>query len=418
MPISTSLQENVLSLLCFSPEHVDLIASNINVDMFDNEIYREIAEKAIRHHKRYKKAIRGHLPDVFEKQLDKSKNKKKADIYEAVIKGIHDLYREVDPEFVMTQLKKFVHEQTTRLTLKKAVELFQEGKMDAVDRVLRERDRTRLDTFDPGLRFSRDMPRTLAFLRHQDELFTSGIPYLDTLGVVPVRKELFTMVGLPGTGKSMGLVHIGKFNILAMETVVHITLEMSEERSAQRYVQAILAIAKRSYEMRNMDLTLDNYGRVIEMKLDKLPGIWSLRDDNIATKIERKLNRLMTPRLIIKEFPTGQLTIDMLEAYLENLQANLRIRPSILIVDYADLMNIDAKNMRIETGKIYQMLRGLAIQYNMAVVTASQANRAGQDVTTLTRKHLAEDFSKVAISDNVVTYNQTGPESTGTDSIR
>jgi replicative DNA helicase len=182
---------------------------------------------------------------------------------------------------------------------------------------------------------------------------------------------------------------------------------MSEQRCAQRYVQSLLAIAKRSYEMRNMDLTLDGYGRVIEMKLDKLRGIWSLGDDNIATKIEKKLNRLMTPRLIIKQFPTGQLTPEMLEAYIENLQSNLRIRIGLLIVDYPDLMHMDAKYLRVETGKIYQMLRGFGIQYDMAVVAASQANRVGEGVTTLTRKHLAEDYSKVAISDNVVTYNQT-----------
>lgn len=79
----------------------------------------------------------------------------------------------------------------------------------------------------------------------------------------------------------------------------------------------------------------------------------------------------------------------------------------MLIVDYADLMYLDAAHLRVDTGRVYKELRGLAVEYNIAVVTASQANRVGESVKLLTRKHLAEDFSKVAISDNVVTYNQT-----------
>jgi replicative DNA helicase len=409
MAMSGSLEENVLTLLCFSKKHVELISSNVSVDHFTNEVYRDIAEKAVRYYKKYKKPIAGHLPDVFEKQLDKEKSRKKAEVYETVLKGLYELRDEINPEFVLQELEKFVNSQSIRLTLKKAVELYQEGKIDAIDRLLKERENKMMDVFDTGILFGSDMKRTLAFLNTHEEYFTTGIPYLDMLGVVPVRKELLTTVGLPGTGKSWAMVHIGKYNVFARETVVHVTLEMSEDRCAQRYVQSMLAVAKRSYKMHNIDLKLDKYGCVSNMKLYSLPvnELISLQDDGIKSKIKKRMRVIMRPRLIIKQFPTGQLTIDMLVSYLENLRAYAKIIPDILIVDYADLMNIDSKYLRVETGKIYQQLRGLAIQYNMAVITASQANRVGQDVTTLTRKHLAEDFSKVSISDNVITYNQT-----------
>jgi len=104
--------------------------------------------------------------------------------------------------------------------------------------------------------------------------------------------------------------------------------------------------------------------------------------------------------------------MEMLKAYLENLSTFYHIFPDLLIIDYADLMHIDSAHLRVDTGKIYKDLRGLAVQYGIAIVTASQANRAGEGdgIRLLTRKNLAEDFSKVAIADNVITYNQTAAE--------
>jgi replicative DNA helicase len=406
----SSLQENVLTLLCFSKEHVNSVANIVSVDLFDNEIYREIAEKAITYFKKFKKPIANHLPDVFEKQLNKEKNRKRAETFEIVLKGLRSIKNDINTEFVLQELHKFVHSQGLRLTLKRAVELYQEGKLDQIDKLLDERKKRVVDMFDPGLLFIKDMDRTLAFLYQHEELFCTGVDQLDDMGIVPARKELFTRVGASGTGKSWAMTHIGKSNVMTRETVVHVSLEMSEQRCAQRYVQAMLAIAKNKRDIKTINLTGDEHGKINELELDRLTNIWSLKDDKIDTLIRKKLNKLRKPRLIIKQFPTGQLTIDTLVAYLENLRIYAKVFPDILIIDYADLMNIDTKNLRIDTGRIYKDLRGLAMQYNMAVVTASQSNRSGEDVTTITRKHIAEDFSKIAISDNVIIYNQTKEE--------
>ena len=70
-------------------------------------------------------------------------------------------------------------------------------------------------------------------------------------------------------------------------------------------------------------------------------------------------------------------------------------------------MNIDKDNVRVATGRTYQDLRGLGVERHVAVVTASQANRTAEGTKWLTRKYLAEDYSKVAIADNLITFNQT-----------
>lgn len=409
-PAAKSLQENILVMLCYNDEHIKTLISNVKIEMFDNEFYRDIADKAIKYYKEFGRTPADHLADLFEKQLA-SKNKVQAKTYEQVLVSINTLKDDIHPKFVMRELNKFVREQNMRLALHQAVTFFQEGKLDDVDRLLDNR-KTVIDTFDQGLMFGSDMERTLSFLYNEDEIFWTGIPQLDELGVAPARGELFTFVGLPSTGKSWGLVHLGKMNLLTRSTVLHISLEMSEPKCSMRYVQSLLSIAKSSRDMRQIELTTNKYGVADDMELVKVLNYSSLKDDDIGAKISAKLGKFKfkKPRLIIKQFPTGMLTIDMLKAYLENLATYCNIHPDILIVDYADLMALDSKFLRVETGQIYQKLRGLAIEHDMAVVTASQANRVGENVVTLTRKHLAEDFSKVAISDNVVTYNQTAYE--------
>ena len=408
MAAEKHLQENVLAMLCHNLEYIQTLVVNISTELFDNEVYRDIADASLLYFKKYKKPIGIHLPDVFSKKINDTKNRRQAEVYKETIIALKDLHDELDPRFVMGELNKFIKMQTTRLALKQAVELYQRGDIDAIDDLLEERRTKTIDAFDPGLMFAKDMNRTLSFLNYEEELFSSGIKELDELGISPARQELFVDVGLPNTGKTMGLIHKGKMNLLMRETVVHVSLEMSEKKCSMRYVQTLLAMAKTRRDMRMIRLDTDRNGIVSNMSISAiLEGYSTLQDENARGKIEKKLLKLRRPKLVIKTFPTGMLSIDMLRAYIYNLRAYCNIHPTVLIIDYADLMSLDAKNLRVETGQIYQKLRGIAVENDFAVVTASQANRVGENVVTLTRKHLAEDFSKVAIADNVITYNQT-----------
>jgi len=118
-------------------------------------------------------------------------------------------------------------------------------------------------------------------------------------------------------------------------------------------------------------------------------------------------NRL---KIWIKRFPTGALTIQGLETYLDAMDNYHHFQPDVIIVDYADLMSISSMNLRIETGNLYKELRRIAVERNVAVATASQSNRLGEDAKVISLKHLAEDYSKAAIADNILAYCQTSQE--------
>ena len=124
----------------------------------------------------------------------------------------------------------------------------------------------------------------------------------------------------------------------------------------------------------------------------------------------KRHRKTLNSDLIIKEFPTNSLTVDGLRAYLESLKLMQGFVPDIILVDYADLLHKSRENLRLELQGIYEELRRLAVEENVAVATATQANRQAESARHVSLEHLAEDYAKAAISDKIVTFSQTQQE--------
>jgi len=406
--MNTFLQENILALLCFDKESIPLISNSIDINIIESNIYREIAKQAISYYQTYKAPISAHLPDVFADILN-GKDKSKANLYSQVILNLNSLSKDINKEYVISNLEKFVRQQSLKLSITKAVDLVEQGKIDEAELELSKSSKNRLSLFNPGS-FIHDYKESLRFLNKEEACYSCGIKELDVLGIGPAMKELFLMVALPGYGKTWFLIHMGKYGLLQKKKVLHITLEMSEEKVCMRYFQSLFSVSKNDSYQKSPELKVDELGRISNINYVQLNKIHTLKDTDIKQFLKSKITSLKTPKLIVKEFPTSQLTIEHLRVYLENLESQYKFIPDILIIDYADLMRIDSTNVRLDTGRVLKELRGLAVENNFAIVTVSQANRVGEDAKLITRKHLAEDYSKVAIADNLITFNQSQEE--------
>jgi len=117
-------------------------------------------------------------------------------------------------------------------------------------------------------------------------------------------------------------------------------------------------------------------------------------------------------QLIIKEFPVGQLNVNQIRALLVQLKLHHEFVPEILIVDYLELLRpnrqIDAEYMAQE--RIAQELRGLAMEHNLLVWTATQTNRSGKKVATITDAELGDSYGKIRPADWAISLNQTEEE--------
>ena len=407
--LNLSLQENIITLLCFFNDEAVFVRNSIDLELFDSSIYRDIANHAIHYIDQFDKAPNDHIADLLEAQLN-DKNIKKAKLYEDVLHSLYGLKEGLNTEYVLSQLTTFVRQQQLKSGITEAVKAVKNGDLDTAENVLGEALKYDLHAFEPGT-FMHDTANSLDFLRHQNSGLVTGIGELDKRGLGPARKELQVFLAPPKSGKTWYLVHLGKLAAMQGKKVMHITLEMSEPKMLQRYFQSFFSITTR--KVTDLPVTVlekDDEGTLIGIDSDYINRP-AFSDDNVKQLLLSKVGAFGTQfQILVKQFPTSSLTIKHLKAYLDTVERAYKFVPDLLIVDYADLMKLDSNNLRADTGRVYKELRGLAVERNIAAATASQSNRAGLDAKVITEAHLAEDFSKAAIADMVMTYNQTQHE--------
>lgn len=408
--LSGAIQENVLTLLCFDAKRANLVRAALGSPrLFESVIFREVAGHAFDFLEQFGEPIGEHLADQLEPILQ-GEDKRKAEVYKNLLVNLHHARGSVNGEYVLSQLQKFVRQQHIKAALVQAVEAVEGGNVDEAELAMHKGLSSQVYNFDAGTSLS-DTDAALRFMDQIDDGISTGIDVLDRADCKPRKKEMFLIMAPPSRGKSWALMHLGKWAILQRQTVVHITLEMSEARCAQRYLQGFFSISKRQAEVKVPMFTKDENGQMSDVFYETLERT-TLQDPDIRQRLSRRIKRELTRRapLIIKEFATGSLTLTKLEAYLDGLERYHKIIPDYVVLDYPDLMEIDAKNQRTETGALLKGLRGLAVKRNFGLVAATQSNREGSRAKVLDEDNVAEDYSKIMIADTIVSYSQTAAE--------
>jgi archaellum biogenesis ATPase FlaH len=198
-----------------------------------------------------------------------------------------------------------------------------------------------------------------------------------TGGGIP-NKTLNVVMAGTGVGKSMFLCHHASACLKQNKRVLYITCEMAEERIAERI------------DANMMDITLDT--------LKTLP----------KEMYDRKLQRAtknVTGRLIVKEYPTAVANVMHFRSLLEELKIKRNFIPDIIFIDY---LNICA-SARFKAGSsvnsytfikaIAEELRGLAVEMNVPIITATQTNRSGYSNSDVSLEDTSESFGLPATAD-------------------
>lgn len=414
MELTGAIQEALITLLCYDPDPrgAKMVRSLIEPKLFD-VYYRDIAQAAHDYIDKYGKPPGEHTLDLFD--VLKSRNEETAEFYSRIYQSMRATKKGVNRDYVVTHATAFARHQRLKRGITVAVDLLNNAKsVSAVDEA--ETEITKClkgthDLFDVGIRLG-DPVRSLSFLEQQLESFPTGIPALDRYSLGPARKTLHVFAALQGMGKSWWLMHLAKMAMLNRKRVVHITLEMSQEKCAMRYLQSLFSITKRqAKELYYHTFKKDEKGKFLSLRQKTLSGRPSFTDEHIRRYLAPKLKALLRRSpIIIKEFPPGRLSPKELTGYLDSMEGAIGFIPDLLIVDYADLMKIDPKNRREGIGQTYIDLRATGVERNIAVASASQANRSAVGARWITRKHIAEDVSKISTADNILTYSQTHAE--------
>jgi archaellum biogenesis ATPase FlaH len=197
-----------------------------------------------------------------------------------------------------------------------------------------------------------------------------------TKGGVPSKTLNIALAGT-GVGKSLFMCHVASSFLTQGQNVLYITLEMAEERIAER-IDANL-----------FDVTIDDL-HVMPKELY----------DNKLTKLEGKTKG----KLIIKEYPTASAHAGHFRSLLNELALKKSFKPQVIFIDY---LNICASS-RFKGGNISsyfyikaiaEELRGLAVEFDVPIFSATQTTRTGYVSTDIGLEDTSESFGLPATAD-------------------
>lgn len=409
--LSGALQENLLTLLCFDDSHCKIARAALTPQLFESSVFREVAGIAISFIDQYGEAVKEHLPDHLEDIL-KGDDARKAASYKRLLDNLFLSRDSLNAEYVLSQLQAFVRGQTFKSGLVQAVEAMEDGNIEAAEVAMQKALSKQVISFAAGLNL-KDPAQMGALLDGDlnEPGFELGIPELDRMGIIPRRKELFLLIAPRGRGKSWFITHCSKMALLQRWSVVIITLEMSEKRYAARTIQTFFSVTERESSVRLAQLIRGKDGSLDDVLYEEVERL-SLGNQADRSQLRSRILRDFSRRkpIYIKQFPNGSASMTDIEAYLDQLERFEGFVPDLICLDYPDLVKHDAKNKRIELGRIVEEFRGLGVKRNAACVTVSQGNRDSEEATTVTGAMVAEDISKLATVDVCLTLSRTDME--------
>ena len=411
--LTESLQEAVLAALAFDVKHGGLIAAQVQPENFSG-LYRDVATAVLNYRQRYNKPPgTAHLEHIFSAaQLDPSNRANHA--LRRILITLSQQAEGINGEYVLSQTQGFIRHQKLGAALLAANERYVQGgeaSTGETEDILQAALRFRETTLDAGT-FLSEVGKSSAFAIKGEDFYTLGIASLDKLGIGLVPKELLLYIAPKNAGKSWLCVHAGRQALLQKAKVLHVSCEMRESLVLDRYYQSFFGLAMRPDRFNKVTFERDELERLTGFKIKKAKPRLDFTEPGFAAILARKVGHWGTRfnRLVIKDFPSGTLTIKQLTGHLDYLELVHKFVPNVLVVDYPDLFALPVKDFRLALGRVFVDLRGLASERNMALVAPTQTNRAGIEAKRVSSTNVSEDVSKLFTADTVLAYSQTTAE--------
>jgi archaellum biogenesis ATPase FlaH len=236
-------------------------------------------------------------------------------------------------------------------------------------------------SFDPhvGHDYLEDYQERYDFYHLKEEKISFGLDYFDkiTKGGIPNKTLNIALAGT-GVGKSLFMCSFASSVLLQGKNVLYITLEMAEERIAER-----------------IDANLLN---------TNIQDITEIPKPIFNTKVE-SLQKKTQGKLFIKEYPTASAHCGHFESLLKELHIKKDFIPDIIFIDYLNICT----SSRYKSGSninsytiiksIAEELRGLAVKYKVPVISATQTTRSGSTNSDPDLTDTSESFGLPATAD-------------------
>ena len=369
----------ILSNLIFNKEYVSKVIPFIKTDYFEDLAKKVIFEEISTFIQEYDKDISKEIVLIeLENRSDLTEETYKQCVH--IIDCLEEISSEI--QWLIDTTEKWCKERAIYLALMEAIQIAdgndEKKTRDAIPSILQDALSVGFDSH-VGHDYLDDYQERYEFYRKKEDRVEFDLEYFNkiTKGGLPNKTLNIALAGT-GVGKSLFMCHVASSVLLQGRNVLYITMEMAEERIAER-----------------IDANLLN----INIKdISEVPkAIFDSKLTHIAEKTQGTL--------IIKEYPTASAHAGHFKALLNELQLKKSFRPDIIFIDY---LNICASsryrgnstvNSYSYIKAIAEELRGLAVEANVPIVSATQTTRSGYGSSDVELTDTSESFGLPATAD-------------------
>jgi len=373
-----SIEDLIFSSLIHNEDYIRTTLPYIKPEYFVNNEYRVIFGLIEEHFIKYNVA-----PTQAALKIELDNLTLNQDSYADVVQCIGRLQKQdTDYDWLLSQTEKYCQDKAIYNAIMESIQVI-DGKVKDKDKgalpeILSEALSVSFDQHI-GHDFIEDADARYEFYHQKVERLPFDIDYLNkiTRGGIP-RKTLNVILAGTGVGKTLMMCHFAAANLMAGKNVLYITLEMAEERISERIDANLMSIPLND---------LETYPR-----------------ETYQTKIKRIRDKT-SGKLIVKEYPTASVGSGHFRHLLNELKMKKKFVPDIIYIDYLNLCTSSrikgSANVNSYTlvKSIAEELRGLAVEYNLPIFTATQTNRTGFTSSDVGLEDTSESFGLPATAD-------------------
>ena len=369
----------ILRNLLHSEEYIRKVIPFIKAEYFEDTNQRIVFEEILKFVEEYNQPATSEVLCI--------ETEKRKDINDTYFKEITHLIgclEDVPTEFnwLIDTTEKWCRDRAIYLALMESIHIAdgndEKKNRDSIPTILSDALAVSFDTH-VGHDYLVDYEKRYESYHRKEEKIEFDLEYFNkvTKGGLPNKTLNIALAGT-GVGKSLFMCHVASSALLQGRNVLYITLEMAEERIAER-----------------IDANLLN---VPIQDISELPkSMFESKVNNLAKKTQGTL--------IIKEYPTASAHAGHFKSLLNELALKKSFRPDIIFIDYLNICSSSrfrgGSNVNSYTlvKSIAEELRGLAVEFNVPIVSATQTTRSGYGSSDVELTDTSESFGLPATAD-------------------
>jgi replicative DNA helicase len=373
------LELTILRNLVYNEDYSRKVIPFIQPEYFEQRSEKVVFEEIVQFIVKYNSAI---TKEALGIEIEN-----RTDLTESEVKDIREICTSlndsvVEKQWLLDTTEKWCRDRAIYLALMESIHIAdgndEKKTRDAIPSILSDALAVSFDN-KIGHDYLQNYEERYDFYHRKEDKIEFDLEYFNkiTKGGLPNKTLNIALAGT-GVGKSLFMCHVASSALLQGRNVLYITLEMAEERIAER-----------------IDANLLN------VPIQQLVDLPRSTFENKVTSLSKKTQGT----LIIKEYPTASAHSGHFKALLNELALKKSFRPDIIFIDY---LNICASSRHKPNGSansysyiksIAEELRGLAVEFRVPIVSATQTTRSGYGNSDVELTDTSESFGLPATAD-------------------